>query len=178
MSKTESVWKPVADHEGIYEINIHGQVRSIERLHKAPNNTKRKLIPKIQKQRIDRAGYWTVKLRNGIKEGTKYVHRLLALAFLDNPLNKPMVDHINGDKLDNRLENLRWATHAENMKYAYRLGLTKVPPAKSKKVVDTCTGEKFNSIAEAAKCLNLKYSTCQHYLSGYRRNPTCLRLAA
>ena len=60
-------------------------------------------------------GYMTICLRNNGKPKTFRFHRLLAIAFIPNPENKTDVDHINGIKHDNRLENLRWLTHKENL---------------------------------------------------------------
>lgn len=70
---------------------------------------------KEMKQNIQSAGYNQVMLsKKGQKPAPKLVHRLVAQAFIDNPENKQEVNHINGNKLDNRIENLEWVTHAEN----------------------------------------------------------------
>lgn len=67
--------------------------------------------------------YKVVSLRKGGKQYKRYEHRLLADAFLPNPEAKSEVNHINGDKADNRLENLEWATKAENARHSYATGL-------------------------------------------------------
>lgn len=66
------------------------------------------------KARIDKNGYKRVDLRKDNTRYTHRVHRLIAIAFIANPENKPFIDHINNDRLDNRIENLRWATNQEN----------------------------------------------------------------
>lgn len=74
------------------------------------------------KLKLNNSGY----LRVTYKKGERYlVHLLVALKYVPNPHNKPCVNHIDGDKLNNNYKNLEWVTHSENTKHAYRLGLEK-----------------------------------------------------
>jgi len=82
----------------------------ISNLGKVKNNKTNKIL----KQRLQKNGYLEVKLSKLNKTYHKYIHRLVIDAFLDNNDNKKCVDHINGNKIDNNLKNLRWATHIEN----------------------------------------------------------------
>lgn len=71
------------------------------------------------------SGYTFVQLRKNNKTKCLSVHRLVAMAFINNPKNKPQVNHINGNKKDNNVENLEWCTQGENNAHAYRNGLKK-----------------------------------------------------
>lgn len=73
------------------------------------------------KPMADRHNYLTVDLFDGTKRCNKKIHRLVAESFIPNPENKPQVNHKNGDHQDNRVENLEWATSAENNLHAYRV---------------------------------------------------------
>lgn len=77
---------------------------------------------KIMKGSPDTDGYIQVKLN---ERKLRSVHGLVAMAFIENPENKPQVNHINGIPCDNRVENLEWVTNSENQKHAYRIGLQK-----------------------------------------------------
>jgi hypothetical protein len=107
---TEVVWKHIREYEK-YQISSQGDVV----------NSKGRIL----KQHPDRYGYNTIMLcKNGI--GKRFlVHRLVAIHFIPNPLNKPTVNHLNGNTTDSRVENLEWATISENNLHAYRTGLSK-----------------------------------------------------
>lgn len=66
-------------------------------------------------------GYFMVTLTNGPKQKNFLIHRLVAMHFIDNPLNKKCVNHINMDKSNNNVANLEWLTHSENMKHRYTI---------------------------------------------------------
>ena len=89
------------DYEGLYLINKEGEIYSIK-------------SKKILKPKINTHNYYTIKLcKNGIKKIYK-LHRLLAIQYIPNPEGKPVIDHIDRNRENNSLDNLRWATHSEN----------------------------------------------------------------
>ena len=107
-------WKPVKGFEEFYEVSSLGRVRSLCFL------GYRRKAPKILKPCKDRGGYLMVNLCKNGKLITKKVHRLVAEAFLPNPLNLPQINHRNELKDDNRLENLEWCTAKYNANFGTR----------------------------------------------------------
>lgn len=104
----KEIFAPINGYEG-YSI---GSLGSVKNKH-----------GKFLKASRDKHGYLTVSLcKNGYARQF-FVHRLVALAFIGNPENKPTVNHINGDKTDNRVDNLEWATQSENNFHAYKMRL-------------------------------------------------------
>ena len=101
----EEIWKFIPNYEGIYKISTLGNIMSIK-------NGKRKAI-------IHHTGYFVISLnKNGIKKQYR-LHRLIAIAFIDNINNYPQINHINGVKTDNRIENLEWCTAKQNTIHAW-----------------------------------------------------------
>lgn len=169
------VWKPIGGYENYYEVSESGTVRSIERkVHWL--NRSRTIKSRIIQSRVNNRGYEELRLsKNGIAK-SKFPHILTAMAFVPNPDNKPEVNHLDGNKLNNHYTNFSWVTHSENIQHAYDTGLIKV---KSKSVINECTGALYSSIKEAAKAINISYGTCRNYLNGnIKTNKTCLKLAS
>lgn len=107
------VWKDIQGYDGLFQISNLGNVKRKQKTYFCGNNTKRVLEERlIVGEQVK--GYRRVALWNNKKYKRVFVHRLVAQAFIPNPENKPQIDHINTDKLDNRVENLRWVTPKEN----------------------------------------------------------------
>lgn len=100
-------WKPIKGYEGIYEVSNLGRVKRIK---ESPNRH----YGKILKLRDNGHGYLRVGLRDSSKQQHKLIHKLIAEAFIPNPDKKPYIDHIDGDILNNRIDNLRWCSQKEN----------------------------------------------------------------
>lgn len=126
------VWEKVVGYEGAYEVSSFGQVKSLHRVFERPYQESirsKTIYEKILKPYVGKTGYCYVNLRAKDKASLSTIQRLVALAFMPNLENKPCVNHINGIKTDNRLENLEWVTHSENLTHAYQIGL-RIPSSK------------------------------------------------
>lgn len=116
-------WKDIKGYEGYYQVSNTGKVKSLDRKVKHPKGGDKIVRGKSCGERYNRVGYPEVVL---FKEGEKkyqLIHRLVALTFVPNEENKPEVNHIDGNKINNNAENLEWCTSSENQQHAYRTGL-------------------------------------------------------
>ena len=113
------VWKDIEGFEGRYQVSDCGRVRTVER-HKSDGRRQPEAIRRTQ---IDRHGYEFALLFDGNKNRRFSVHVLVARAFIPNVENKPQVNHIDGNKLNNVVSNLEWVTASENQLHAVAHGL-------------------------------------------------------
>jgi hypothetical protein len=150
------MWKQIEDTN--YEVSKEGVVRNI---------TTKIII----KGGISTSGYKMVSLHINGKRVNKQVHRLVALAFIDNPEDKSQVNHKDSDKLNNHINNLEWVTPKENMKHYYENGGTKnnnqtykgkFGAEHNRSVKLICNGVIYNGYSEASRLTNIKISTI-HY---------------
>lgn len=154
-----------------YEISNHGSIRSLVTNNKILNNNTYNL-----KISDDKRGYKYVSLKT-LSGKSKFlpIHRLMALHFITNPENKSFVNHKNGIKGDNRIENLEWVTPSENSLHSYKIGTS--VNANRKIVLDTASGIFYDSINDAAKAFNIRRVTLTNYLNGKTKiNKTSLVL--
>ena len=170
------IWKSIENFP-YYEVSNFGNVRSVDRVF--TDTLGRKVNRKGKLLKCDTTGrYKLVRLYN-ISQGKDIallVHRLVAKVFIPNVDNKPQVNHIDGNKANNRVENLEWCTHSENQIHAYKNGLN-IHSGKSgrpkKKVcqIDLKTGKIiniFNSIAEARRSLGVSKDNISQVCNGKR----------
>ena len=159
----EEIWKPIVGYEDLYEISSFGNVRSLDKYVNCKNNSKRLIKGKVISQFINH-GYKIVDLtKNGQRKHCR-VHRLVAQAFIPNYDNKEDVNHIDGNKTNNRIENLEWCTRQENIIHALENGLNSSTnyqyaiKVTNKKIYCYETNEIYNSMSEASSILNVPRS--------------------
>lgn len=112
------IWKDIDGYNGYYQVSNYGNVRSVDRFDGVHDRKGTIIIPSVKQN-----GYLQVGLRKHNTRKWFGVHRLVATHFIDNPHNKPQVNHIDGNKLNNTVENLEWVTGKENQRHATKLGL-------------------------------------------------------
>jgi hypothetical protein len=172
------IWKDIKDYEDLYQISNLGNVERLPAKVIYRGDAIRNHKGCLLKPNILSNGY---KYQDLSKDGIRkryLVHRLVAIAFVPNPENKPEVNHKYGDKLDNRATELEWSTRAENNLHSFRvLGRAPVKNMLGKKgrlhhlskpVVCINTSQQFECLTEAARELKIGRTTIREVLAGRR----------
>jgi hypothetical protein len=138
------IWKDILGYENLYQISSMGRVKSLS---KSTDKSVR-----IMKYSMNKRGYCVQTLtKNNVKKQYQ-IHRLVALNFIKNHDNKPIVHHKNGKPFDNRMSNLEWVTAQENIKHGFDYGKI-ILPYQGKKI-KCSNGMIFSSSYQAAEWLD------------------------
>ena len=167
------IWKDIPGYEGLYQVSSGGSVRSVDRVipHKRHGvcNCKGKELSLV----VSRKGYRTVNLMVNGTHYLEFVHRLVATAFIPNPENKSQVNHIDGDKGNNNVNNLEWCSGSENSQHAWDTGLQKATDERralrGRSVICVETGKEYYSIGYAVEQTHISRSGIKGCCHGKRR---------
>lgn len=175
MQSTKEIWKDIEGFEGYYQVSNCGDIKSLDRYticNRSGTQFARHVPERILRQTSDCDGYFRINLIKDNHERGFAVHRLVAQAFIPNPENKPTVNHIDGNKQNNCVDNLEWATYQEQNDHAVRLGLRSsetMRPAYEKsmtiikqQVMCIETGQIFESQIDAERKLGLCATAVWH----------------
>jgi len=171
---TNEVWRDIAGYKGYYQVSNYGRVKVLS--HKVTRGFCTVMCEeKILKPRVKDNKYLFVCLSNGNKKTSKekYIHRLVAEAFLPNIQGKKEVDHIDGDKVNNLVTNLRWVTRLENVNNPNTVGKNTLKVLISSR--DGLYNEIFPSLTAASKKLNIPLSTLSWAKSEQKKNKNTFR---
>lgn len=183
----EEIWKDIEGYEGLYQVSNSGRVKSLER-YKENHSKLQKVEEKIKTVSIDNIGYYRVCLYKDNKLKNARVHRLVAQTFIPNPDNLREVNHKDGNKLNNNIDNLEWVTSSENNKHAWNTGLHICTEKQRKQLSKNNQKYKSKEIHqldlngnyirtwinahEASRQLDIDRSTISQCCTGGRRNKT------
>jgi hypothetical protein len=168
------IWKDVVGYEGCYQVSNTGRVKSIVRTFVSGNNSIQKTTEKELKYCITN-GYKRVTLYTSGKLKNYCIHRLVAMAFIDNPYNLNVVNHKDENRLNNNVENLEWCTYKYNTNYGTtreKISKAVIAGKECKKVKAFKDGiliGRFDSVRDAVKVLNNTKNNIYKALSGKQK---------
>lgn len=119
----EEIWKDIQGYEGLYQVSNLGRIKRIRFINNVTNKPQDKFL---SMKKIDNLGYQTVALCKDGQIKYKRTHRIVAETFIPNPQNLPCVNHKDGNKLNNLIDNLEWCTYSQNTRHAMSSGLINI----------------------------------------------------
>lgn len=128
MVSTNEIWKDVPSFNGILMVSNFGKIKRLPRYRRSKNGSPVFMKEKLVTFSISCYGYYKFCISIDNVKYDLLAHRIVAEAFIPNLKNKPQINHINGIKTDNRVENLEWVTVAENIKHAHDNKLSAIQP--------------------------------------------------
>lgn len=170
----QEIWKPIPNYEGLYEASNLGNIRSVNRTmninnivtsNREPYSLTRNIAGQTLKKRENVDGYYIVDLsKNGVVKRWR-VHRLVAMTFIDNPDNKPHINHKDSNRKNNCIDNLEWCTSKENNHhaaskghYSWRKGMSltdetkqRISKSKGSPIRDKRSGKEYYNILHCAR---------------------------
>lgn len=178
MENQIEIWKDVLGYEGLYEVSNYGLIKSKQRV--VTRKSKKGLIVNqlvnevIKKSILDKDGYQKVCIWKNGKSKNVFVHRLVAIAFINNPENKPQVNHIDENKENNKYTNLEWSTSLENIRHG--TGIERSRISSSKPVVQfTLDGvfiKEYKSVSDTKNfgfCFQGVHNCCINKIKHYKK---------
>lgn len=157
------VWEPIKGYEGLYEISNKGRVKGFK--------VRNAYQEHILKPLFDKDGYCKVNLYKDRKMKRVSVHKLVALTFLGEEEGKQQINHIDGNKENNCVENLEWCTPKENIHHSIKIGLAKKKGKynyKARKIICVTTGKIYDCIVDAEKETGVSHQNIVKVCRGQR----------
>jgi hypothetical protein len=164
------IWKDVVGYEGLYQVSNLGKVRSCDFYRNGINGFKKLYKGKILNGVIQKSGYIAYDLHKNNKRKNIRGHVIVAKSFFGDESKSKVVNHKNGIKTDNRIENLEWVTFRENVKHAFK---NRLIVHKGFCILHLQTGVFFESIGQVYRSFNFNYSL-SYFKKTVRKNPDFL----
>ncbi len=155
----QEIWKDIEGYEGLYQVSNLGRLRGLDRL----DSRGHKVTGTILKLHYNKDGYYIITLGKDTIQKAYQVHRIVAKTFIPNPDNLHTVDHINGVRDDNRIENLRWCTIQQNNSFLQ--ARTNVSNAQKRRFMDPVARQKVGNRTKAIDQISENGTILKHYNS-------------
>ena len=159
------IWRDIDEYKGIYQVSNLGNVKSLIGYNGKKYISREKLLSKT----LSTTGYYKVELYKEKEKKSLRVHRLVAIAFIENPLNKEQVNHIDGNKLNNNVENLEWNTSLENIRHSISAGLRIINTIEKSELEKLYLKDEL-TIDEISKIKKMFHGTVKNLLKSYGIN--------